>query len=1042
MNNKARVLTIISALVSGVLVLGAPNMAPPVSAAAVESNGLFKIESVESETTPIGCIGCSPYKTNIPVFSTQSDIGSSVAAATKIDTFNSSAWDPATSQQKTFKGGCALVGGGMKCWGDNSRGQLGDETTTSSVDTPVVAKENGVALTGITDVSTNGVTTCIVASGVLKCIGAGNWEGNTSARYTFSEVPRNWNATNNTYTDGSWTSRYRLTIYNAAGSTLYTREDSNWNPETMVSKTWATVTSLGSNVQKVQVGAAVSNQSTPTICALLTTGVAKCAKVTEGTTSTISDDLTKQRWEVDCDGLTTPDGVLYEKLNSDHCDNSELGGRTAYTARYVSYTGTRTAAATWSWVDAGVTNAVDIAMPADSWGASTLCFAGPTTVCRPFSAGEFGKATTIENGENSQAVYITSGWGPSGLCLYSNDTISCGSGTSGPSGMTFATKVTPVAVMAKPLNIFFGTTSSMQKLYFLVPSGVLSADGWIFTCTTCGSTTSNVVSPVTGFSSSTSTEFTYAQSVNGSTDSADFIPMTVVSGSRKMRSSVALSVKTASGEALTGVSIRWTAPDAPGTLTSSASSTLASDGTGAARSTLPSGPVTFTLSPPSTSTVCCMGPTPTTSTTTTTLAGSPPTTGGTLASGASLQAASITVLVGDTGTVTITVPDPPTVVKRKVTVELPDGTPVPGATVQFKNTYLTYAYQNSGGSTSSWSSRAKDAKGYIAQMTCAYCFVASPRYATGSDGSVTIQSFNPSSRSSAYDADVAYDDGELNQNVKAKFTSLADTVRMPFMASIKAAMPDADPSTPAKDADADPSTPETDLKPDSNGAVSIETSLEDEDKAPISGQPESIETVNSGCDSGGLVSTTTKADSVCTEGTVSTASLGRAVSVRASGVRSTAGCTPTLSTATNAAGKATLTVCPVASTKYRIRGKGAIASRTFCVMVNGVKCGGTTQNISTGSPTSGYTPTSSSTTGSVTKVKRSSRTALSKLLAPAKGSTATYSSSSKCKVSGKYLLASKTAATCTLSMLQSTRKKVKGKWVIQKTRKSVRIQVI
>ena len=45
--------------------------------------------------------------------------------------------------------------------------------------------------------------------------------------------------------------------------------------------------------------------------------------------------------------------------------------------------------------------------------------------------------------------------------------------------------------------------------------------------------------------------------------------MTIVSGDRKSRSSVAISVKTASGENLTGVSVRWTAPDAPGLLSSS-----------------------------------------------------------------------------------------------------------------------------------------------------------------------------------------------------------------------------------------------------------------------------------------------------------------------------------------------------------------------------------------------------------------------------------------------------------------------------------------
>ena len=212
---------------------------------------------------------------------------------------------------------------------------------------------------------------------------------------------------------------------------------------------------------------------------------------------------------------------------------------------------------------------------------------------------------------------MTSGWGPPGLCLYSNNTISCGAGTQSGSTTKMATKVTAVAVMAKPMNIFFGGGSTMQKLYFLLPSGLLAADAWILTCSNCQSQSGSVVAPVTAFAASTASDYTYAKSINGSTDSPDYIPMTIVSGDRKSRSSVAISVKTASGESLTGVSIRWTAPDAPGLLSSSASSTLATDETGAARTTVTSGPVTFTLSV-SSLTVCppiCTNSAPTTTTT-------------------------------------------------------------------------------------------------------------------------------------------------------------------------------------------------------------------------------------------------------------------------------------------------------------------------------------------------------------------------------------------------------------------------------------------
>ncbi|MEI8323424.1 MAG: hypothetical protein WCG49_09975, partial [Actinomycetes bacterium] len=844
MNKKTRSIFVLFALAAGTLVTLATSPASPVRAADPDTAALYQLTATESESTPIGCTGCSPQKTNIPTFEVQTTIGTSVASATKIDTFNTSAWDQASNSQKTFAGGCAIVSRGLKCWGDNSYGQLGNETTTTSLTTPVVATENAVALTNVTDVSTNGLTTCAVVAGVLKCIGSGNWEGNYSKRYNTYDVTATVTVSNGAETQRVQTNSNTLNIYNASGTLIYTKTDTNWIPDTLISKSWTTLSSLGTNVKKVQVGPS-NNGSTPTICVLLTTGVAKCAVVVAGTSSSIDDALTTNSQETDCDGVTTvgPPAVKYENpLN--WCDGSLLGGRTSYGRHNTGGSGTLTRTATWTWVDAGVTGAVDMAMPSDSWGASSICFAGPTTICRTFSAGVFGTATTVENGEKSQAVYIVSGFGNPGLCIYSNDTISCGAGTNTNGTLVMAKKVTAVAVMAKPLNIFYGSSGTMSKLYFLLPTGILSAESWILTCTQCGgSSSTNVVAPVTAFAASTATSYTYAKSVNGSTDTADYIPLTVSTGTRKMRSLVGLTVKTEAGEVLKGVSVRWTAPDAPGTLSSSSSSTLTTDDTGFARSTVSSGPVTFTLSLPTSCPPTCTNGQQPTSTTSTTVAGgttTPAAIPGSLASGATLQAASITAIVGDTGDVTITVPNAPAIVQRKVTVTMPDGTVVPNATVQLKNNYLTYAYQNSGTSTSTWSSRPKDTNGWLGQMNCAYCFVAPPKYATGVDGSVTFSSFDPASSSAAYDADVVYDDGDLSQTVKKDFVAVTDTVQMPFMASIKIALPAG-------------STDANNVKPDANGAVTLTSTLKDGDGNPINKLTETVEVVKPGtsCDSGG-----------------------------------------------------------------------------------------------------------------------------------------------------------------------------------------------
>jgi len=265
---------------------------------------------------------------------------------------------------------------------------------------------------------------------------------------------------------------------------------------------------------------------------------------------------------------------------------------------------------------------------------------------------------------------------------------------------------------------------------------------------------------------------------------------------------------------------------------------------------------------------------------------------------------------------------------------------VPNATVQLKNNYLTFAYTNSANSTSTWSSRPKDTKGYLGQMNCAYCFVAPPKYATGVDGSVTFSSFNPSSRSSAYDADVSYDDGELNQNVKKMFASTTETVQMPFMAAIKVTLPDADPTTPAKETDADPATPEIDIKADATGGVTVVTDLVDEDKIPIAGVSQSVETVNSGssCEQGGLIGSTDKVTTICASGGVSTLSINETAIVRTLNVTAQASCSASLTAKTASNGKATLVMCPTVSTKYRIRATGAVATQTICVRVNNLPC--------------------------------------------------------------------------------------------------------
>lgn len=862
MKFRARLLPVI-ALVGGVLTLSPVAPAPVASAATV--TGTYKISSIEIEGAPMGCVSnCPTTKTQTPAFATQTGLGSTLQDATVVRTIQT--WN---NNSYGDSAGCAIVtNGGLKCWGDNTHGQLGDGTTTSSTTTPVSASSGGTPLTGVTDVALTSYTTCIVHNSNAKCVGAGFANPNNP---------------------GSW-----------AASSL-----------------WVT---LQTGVSRIVMGNYGGSWYDVPACVLTTAGRVKCGLVRDGA----------------------------------------------------------------GWVDAGYAGVADITNLGGGMTTLTVCIAGAQSRCITYDNGTFTTYSTMTNLTTSDAVYSQTQMN-NALCYYSGDTVFCGPTTSGE------TKMTAIGVMPKPKSIF-STMTGMSKTYFVLPNGLVSIDGWYFNCGGCTLPSYFQVTPVTAFPASTSSSYNFASEVLASTNSPNIIPMKVETGSRNTRTLAPIKVVTASGTPLSGTSVKWTAPDVPGTLGSSATSTLTTDADGAARSTLATGPVTFTLS------------------------------GGTAANGASLQAASISVIVASSGTTTVTVPDAPAIVNRKVTVLNADNSPVPNATISLRNTFLTYAYQGSGASTSTWATQARDSRGYFGQVACVYCYVAAPTYVSGTDGSVTFRSFAPTSRSGTYDAAVTYDDGDLNQTVNTNFSSANSTVNMPFMAKVELAATDTDPAT---------STVEVPL--DDSGSATVEMKLLDENGAPVEGFAASTENVCSEMETGGLASSTTKVTSVC--GSVSTSSAAPAGGVSASGVSKQ--CVSQYSATTGKDGKATFKFCAASSTKFRIRGKGALASRTVCVVVKGKACAA--------SSSVSAAPTGSSSTVKVVKtvnVKKASKVALKKLLAPAKGATASYGiGGGKCKISSGYLVAQKTTGWCVLNMTQRVKKKVNGKWKVVATRSSVRLRV-
>lgn len=813
-------------------------LAPAASSRAepTTTTALYKIALVTGEGPPVGCVNasCPSTERKIPAYSKQDDLPE-LGSASEIAV---SAFTPAAGL--TSSGGCGIIAGGLKCWGGNRFGQLGNESTDDSLSALVIATDNGTPISGVVDVGVSSDNTCIITTGgVLRCVGLSLGSETATLRGSPATFSKNW------------------------------------------------VTLLSSGAQKVIVGST-------DVCVVTTVGKYSCATISP-----------------------TP-----------------------------------------TWADSGLSDIKDV---------SYICAAGTTSYCK--AGGERGAWTKVENADNSEAVYYQA----NAICFYRLGALWCASQMGG-----LPYKARLIGVMPKPLAIINAaldpTYVMPTQMFILIKSGILTATASTVSCENCYTSSTGVISKLSAVDGSTSTKYNDITSINGFTNSIDYIPMTVKSDSRALRTAVPITVKTASGESLKSASIRWNAPDAPGTV-SSGSNPITTDELGAARATVVSGPVSFTIQ------------------------------GGTTSSGATLQSSVVTTMVPLSGEILVTVPDPPAVVDRKVKVVMTDNTPVPSAQITLRNSYLAYAYQFSGTDVATWGAQAKDPKGYFGQPWCTWCYVPPPAYITGADGTITFKTFNTGATSSAYDVDVLYDDGSLSQTVKHTFGTTSDTVTLPVMSRTTATVTDADPST---------STIEVPVA--TNGSVEIPVAATDASNGAVLGLSASVEEVCKGMDSGGLWQSGLSLDNMCRDVSVS--------SVRALSVERSATCASATSATTGADGKATITLCPTKSTKYRIRGKGSVATLAFCVVVGGQPCGGAAAQTQT------TTAAPAGPTQLARSVRRGRTVALRTLIRPSNGSKFSYRSTGACRIRGAALVAPPKTTTCRLTLTQTIKSKRSTKTLV------------
>ena len=1014
---------------------------------------LYKIATVKSSAPPPGCNGnsCPSIEQSIPAYAPVDGFAALVGAK-KIDTFSNQLPGSPTS----VKGGCAITAASkLMCWGSNTYGQLGDGTIKTSLLTPVAA----VGIDTITDVSANGSTTCVVTTaGALKCVGQGSFPG-----FSRSEVSGYQSVNTYTYVTGATNCEYNWfgqSCYSNASSNSNTNEcqvlsdgvvisksESCWDQSSNGSPTWVTLKDSG--VTKVQL-AGSSGWSNANICILDTTKKVACSKVVPGKRGTSAGEQNATSYDCDNDGVFERPISCGEERAADPAQNRvALPRLTAganvpiWKSRNGGLNSTPWSAATWTWPDSLLTDVVDFAMSDQNWGSDgSICMiagATKTVTCKPFSGvvatgnsgsqtitgGDWGAANLIPGITQAEKVFITTNNGL-GLCIYAAGTLSCGTATYSSTGATFPTEVSSVAVMDYPISVFYNST--VGKVFFMTKSGLLAADQWALGCNNCGGMKSqNILSSVGVFKNSTIETYFYTNEMTGATDSPDFIPMNVATGTRKVLTQKSITVKSTAGDLLSTADIRWTAPDFPDSLSSSKSSQDVTSTTGTVRlASLATGPVTFTIK------------------------------GGTLPSGAYLQGSVVTTIIPETGLVEVSVPTPSAVVDRKVSVVLVDAaaTPVPNAVITLTNNLLTYSYANSGNTNAQWSAVAPDTKGYMNSAGCSYCYVAPPTYITGADGTVSWKSFAPTSRFTANDATVLYDDGALSQKVKVNFDTTSTKVQMPFMASVASAVPAV--VTAASDGSVVVATETKDgdglgigdieVKSEQvcgemvtgglwTGTSSVNTNYCNQELGSGSGSGSGPACQDPmGCPGGGG-SITDPTGKSCVDpdkkGYCPSSNSGNSTtkkSVTSSGVRSSATCKAS-NPSTNSAGKASAKLCVTKSGYYRLRSKGILPSKTFCVQVNGIACSVVLQNSIKGA--------TATTAGKANILARGKSTTLKAVFTGvktnAKAGKITYKASGACTLKSTKITASKKTGTCTVTLSQANKGKNTG------TRKTVKI---
>ena len=219
---------------------------------------------------------------------------------------------------------CVLIGGGAKCWGDNTKGQLGDGSTTQRL-TPVDVSGLTAGVVSITAAATH---TCAVTSGGgAKCWGANlpsrlgdNTLNQSSTPVDVIQSPPLAVLAGATAVAAHANSVHTCAIVGSGvrcwGSDIYGQLGIDM-PSLIVSRTALAVVGLASGVSALALGGAHS-------CALTTSGGIQCWGNNSFGGQLGDNTITDRRTPVDVAGLTA--GVAAITAGSSHTCALTTGG--------------------------------------------------------------------------------------------------------------------------------------------------------------------------------------------------------------------------------------------------------------------------------------------------------------------------------------------------------------------------------------------------------------------------------------------------------------------------------------------------------------------------------------------------------------------------------------------------------------------------------------------------------------------------------------------------------------------------------------------